>query len=51
MAGTPDLPTTRNDPPFGAAGAGLGPGTATAGAFKQLPDWHPAPQCALVFPL
>jgi hypothetical protein len=44
IAGTPDSPTTLNDPPFGAAGAGEGPGAGTAGALKQSPDWQPAPQ-------
>jgi len=44
IAGTPDRPTMLNEPPFGAAGAGAGPGAGTAGALKQLPDWQPAPQ-------
>lgn len=38
------------EPPLEAAGAGLGPGAGTIGALRQFPDWHPAPQCALVFP-
>jgi hypothetical protein len=44
MAGTPDCPTIAKEPPFAARGAGLGPGAATTGALRQLPDWHPAPQ-------
>lgn len=44
MAGTPESPTTLNDPLLAATGAGLGPGAETTGALRQFPDWHPAPQ-------
>lgn len=39
------------EPPFGAPGAGLGPGAATTGTLRHGPDWQPAPQWALVLPL
>lgn len=37
IAGTPERPTISKEPGLALAGAGLGPGAATAAPFKQGP--------------